>query len=185
MRFPMSVPRSENALKPEIGARPAILLRCHRQRLLLVMHVDDRLECRPSYLSSAARLRHEARQWTSFRSLQELARLCLLLRSGGEKRGGPDPSRSHKQPKWLPLEPEKRGANVCESCRRVALRRATCCSAAHPARPPFSALPPCRYPTPTAAEPPFNTCLRHSGRSLVPYERDMFPARRSALSKDE
>ena len=138
MRFPMFVPRSEIALTPEIGAKPATLPRCHRQRLLLVMHVDGRQRCRLSYLSSAARLRLEARQWTS----SQLCWLgCQLLRSGGE-----DPQTSQIRQILQTTEMAtpgagKGGVKVCDSRRRVALQRATCCSAAQPAHPPFTALP--------------------------------------------
>ena len=37
---------------------------------------------------------------------------------------------------------------------------------------------------PMAAEPPFNECLQHNGKSLVSYKRDMFPTHDSATSKD-
>ena len=106
------------------------------------------------------------------------------------ERGEPSPSipannRLKLSQNGFPLEPEKKmRAKVCDSRRRVALQKSNFPQRCPSSAPPVHGPLPLVDTPPTAAEPPFNKCLRHNGRSLVPYKRDMFPTHNSATSKD-
>ena len=93
--------------------------------------MDGRLDNRPFSLSSVARLRNEARRQTSFRSLQQLARLfcgCVVAARNAE---GQIRRRLTNNQNGYPGAGKVMRAKVCESCSRFALPRATFHRAAH------------------------------------------------------
>ena len=108
----------------------------------------------------------------------------LRLRSGGEKREEANPVKVSQTTKMATP-----GAG-----KEVRAKHATLADESHCKEQLSIALPFERTPVhgplplvdtpPTAAEPPFNECLQHNGRSLVSYRRDMIPTRDSATSKD-